>query len=141
MCAVELLVAGITVSYTKKINNDLKIKFEITGDELMMLIVYCFLAESTGCCGVCSRYKRHWDYIWNTSQRFESSKPRQSPFMFLHRGIFFFLQQINFPVVRNLVLCYDCFRHSIYLSNIKYIFCTLIKFCTVAIGYTIFIQQ
>ena len=55
LCAVALLVAGITVSYTKKINNDLKIKFEIKGDKLMMLIVYCFLAVSTGCCGVCSR--------------------------------------------------------------------------------------
>ena len=56
LSAVTFLFAGITVSFTKKFNNDFKLNFTIKGEDLMMIFFVCSLAVSTGCRGVCSSY-------------------------------------------------------------------------------------
>lgn len=57
LSAIAVLLAGFSVTFTKKLNDSLSISCELTGGNLMNILVTSGLAEFTGLCGVCISYK------------------------------------------------------------------------------------
>lgn len=59
LSVIAILLAGFSVTFTKKLKRNFELKYKVDGGDLMnyLVMVTSSLAGSTGACGVCSSYK------------------------------------------------------------------------------------